>query len=41
MSIFRPEFETALRLFAQISDDVAISGFPRPVLVGGAAVELY
>lgn len=41
MSIFRPEFEAALCVFAEISQAVEAAGFQPPVLVGGAAVELY
>jgi hypothetical protein len=41
MSAYRPEFEAALALFARMSDAVATSGRERPVLVGGAAVEIY
>jgi hypothetical protein len=38
---YRPEFEAALRLFARISEAVKARGFLAPVLVGGAAVEIY
>ena len=41
MSAFRPEFEAALRLFAQVSEAMVTAGYNRPILVGGAAVELY
>lgn len=41
MSLYRPEFEAALRLLARISEAMAARGLPRPVLVGGAAVEYY
>jgi hypothetical protein len=41
VSVWRPEFEAALRVFAAVSETVEAAGFPRPVLVGGAAVELY
>jgi hypothetical protein len=41
MSIYRPEFEAALRLFAQVSKAMQQRGFLPPVLVGGAAVEIY
>lgn len=41
MSLYRPEFEAALILFARISEAMAEQGLPRPVLVGGAAVEFY
>lgn len=40
-SPFRPEFENALRIFAKVSEAVEKQGYARPVLVGGAAVELY
>jgi hypothetical protein len=40
-SPYRPEFEAALRLFARVSEAMVMRGLPRPVLVGGAAVELY
>ncbi|MDO9368037.1 MAG: hypothetical protein Q7T68_05655 [Sphingopyxis sp.] len=40
-SPYRPEFEAALRLFARVSEAMAARGLPRPVLVGGAAVEYY
>lgn len=41
MSVYRPEFEAALRLFATASEALVARGFTRPILVGGAAVELY
>lgn len=41
MPTYRPEFEEALRLFAKVSEAVERAGFQRPILVGGAAVELY
>ena len=41
MRLYRPEFESALRLFAQVSEAMVLRGFRRPVLVGGAAAELY
>lgn len=41
MTTYRPEFEDALRVFARVSEAVKREGFQRPVLVGGAAVELY
>jgi hypothetical protein len=41
VSAYRPEFEAALRLFAQMSEAMAAQGYSRPVLVGGAAVEYY
>ena len=40
-SPYRPEFEAALHLFAQVSEAMAARGLSRPVLVGGAAVEYY
>ncbi|WP_033922157.1 hypothetical protein [Sphingomonas sp. 37zxx] len=40
-SAYRPEFIAALRLFASISEALHRSGFPRPILVGGAAAEFY
>lgn len=41
MSAYRPEFEAALRLFARMSEAMKARGFQAPVLVGGAAVEIY
>lgn len=41
MSGYRPEFEEALRLFAKASKAMRARGFPAPILVGGAAVEIY
>lgn len=38
---WRPEFLEALRLFARVSEGMAARGLPRPVLVGGGAVEFY
>jgi hypothetical protein len=40
-SPWRPEFIEALRLFARISEAMHQQGFARPILVGGAAAELY
>lgn len=40
-SSYRPEFEAALRLFAQVSEAMHRRGFRRPVLVGGAAAEFW
>lgn len=40
-AIFRPEFEAALRAFARASEAMTGRGFAPPVLVGGAAAELY
>lgn len=37
----RPEFEAALRYFARASGKLTAQGFEAPVLVGGAAVELF
>jgi hypothetical protein len=41
LSVFRPEFVEALTLLARACDDVVAGGYPRPVLVGGAAVEFH
>lgn len=41
MSLYRPEFERALKLFAAVSEEIERRGVTRPVLVGGAAVDLY
>jgi hypothetical protein len=38
---YRPEFEAALRTFARASEAMKLAGFAAPILVGGAAVELY
>lgn len=38
---WRPEFLDALRMLARVSETMAQRGLPRPVLVGGAAVEFY
>lgn len=40
-SPYRPEFEAALRLFAQVSEAMHRRGFQRPILVGGAAAEFW
>jgi hypothetical protein len=40
-SAYRPEFEAALRLLARISKAMDDAGVRPPVLVGGAAVEIY
>jgi hypothetical protein len=40
-SPYRPEFEAALRLLARISSAMDGAGYRPPVLVGGAAVEIY
>lgn len=41
MSVYRPEFVAALQLFARVSEAMANKGLQRPILVGGAAAELY
>ena len=41
MPHYRPEFTAALEIFACISDAMSSRGLSRPVLVGGAAVEIY
>jgi len=41
MSAYRPEFKSALRLFARASEAMHRRGFQRPILVGGAAAEFY
>lgn len=38
---WRTEFLDAVRLLARLSDAMAARGLPRPVLVGGGAVEFY
>ncbi len=38
---WRPEFLNALRMLARLSEALAERGLPRPVLVGGGAVEFY
>jgi hypothetical protein len=40
-SLYRPEFEAALRLLARISKAMDDAGYRPPVIVGGAAVEIY
>src|SRR3546814_14713805 len=40
-SPWRSEFLAALRLLATISEALAARGLPRPILVGGGAVEFY
>jgi len=40
-SPWRPEFLKALELLAQVSEAMHARGLPRPVLVGGGAVEFY
>jgi len=41
MAAYRPEFETALRLFARVSEAMKAQGHAAPILVGGGAVEVY
>ena len=41
MSAFREQFEQALHLLASVSAALERDGFKPPVLVGGAAAELY
>jgi hypothetical protein len=41
VTTYRPEFEAALRAFARASEAMKRKGFEAPVLVGGAAAELY
>lgn len=41
MTRYRPEFTAALAMFARISDAMSARGCSRPILVGGAAVEIY
>ena len=38
---WRPELVAGLRLLARISEALHRRGLPRPILVGGAAVEYY
>ena len=38
---WRPELIAGLRLLARVSDAMHRRGLPRPILVGGAAVEYY
>jgi hypothetical protein len=38
---YRPEFVTALELVGRAFNEVVAMGHPRPVIVGGAAVEYY
>jgi hypothetical protein len=40
-SPYRPEFEAALRVFARVSEAMVKQGNTRPILVGGAVVEIY
>ena len=39
--VYRAEFYEALALLAKACDDLASKGYERPVLVGGAAVEIH
>lgn len=39
--MYRPQFEDALRLLARVSAEMDDAGHRPPILVGGAAVELY
>jgi hypothetical protein len=41
MSVYRPAFEAALRLFAEVSEAMLDADLSAPILVGGGAVELY
>jgi hypothetical protein len=41
MSPYRPAFEAALRMFAEVSEAMVAAGHIAPILVGGGAVELY
>ena len=38
---WRPEFLEGLRMLARVSEGMAARGLPRPVLVGGGALEFY
>lgn len=38
---YRPEFVAALQLFARVSEAMHLRGLQRPILVGGAAAELW
>jgi hypothetical protein len=40
-SPYRPEFEAGLRALARISREMDEAGYRPPILVGGAAVEIY
>jgi hypothetical protein len=40
-SLYRPEFEAALRLFAQACEAMHRKGLQRPILIDGAAAEFY
>jgi hypothetical protein len=41
LTSLRPDFEKALRFFGRASGQLTAAGFSAPVLVGGAAVELF
>jgi len=41
VSPWRPEFVAGLELLARVSSEMVRRGYGRPVLVGGAAVEIY
>lgn len=41
MSDYRPEFAAALEIFAAVSEHMDAQGIRPPILVGGAAAELY
>ena len=41
MTPYRPEFTATLEMFARISNAMTARKLSRPVLVGGAAVEIY
>ncbi len=40
-AVYRPEFEAALRMFAQASGRMIAQGFEAPILVGGGSVEFF
>ncbi|MFD1036583.1 hypothetical protein ACFQ15_18275 [Sphingomonas hankookensis] len=41
MTVWRAPFEAALLMFAAVSEALRATGQPRPILVGGAAVEYW
>lgn len=41
MTAYRDEFLHAISLLAEAFDEVTKQGYPRPILVGGAVIELY
>jgi hypothetical protein len=41
MGVFRREFVEALSLLARACEEVVRQGYPRPILVGGGAVEFH